>query len=700
MLPFVLLLNLAVSQTLALDLELIPPPQKLLLATDEGSFQLSNKLKLGLPHDKPLFRDHLQAFDDALQRMCNSAIDFESDESESHSQMLVVLDSSLANEQYDLTVSADRITIKTAGIKGLSHATSTLLQLIGQCGTSLPQMAIADQPSSAYRSFMIDLGRNPHSIECLRETIDLLWFYKVDSLHLHLTDDQRFAFPSKAYPKLQTKSEAISWENFQRLEKYAQSRGVTIIPELEVPGHSTILRKAYPDVFGKSPTELASLPSSRKAIKVLLDEMIEIFASSPYVHVGGDEAFGVPEDLQRDLINDLHRHLQSRGQQTVVWEGPGLGKDDNKVHEDVIHINWRTINFPADEMLAAGYRVVNAAWDPLYLVDHYPRNNFTMASPEHIFRSLSLNNFKHFNPDIRTFSEPIIVTPKSKVMGFCMPWWEGREVNYFPIVVPRLIPMASVAWNRGQARDIERFSHCERTSESTRQKCFYPVSIKASPIVLEDDGVFHHQTTITLRCEIEGDVRYTLDGSSPTPESTSYAAPFELEKSAIVRAALFVDGRQVVHGSRRTLTCVHPVKNLALGKPVSTNVGSGPPFSKARLTDGSTENLDYFLGYPSEPEPISITVDLQKTVSLNRVMVHGFFNKTTFEPHEIQLSTDGTNYHTVASQLEKPAELSSFARHDFTDASARYVRVITHGCKGNVFDSFSRLTEIQAFMTQ
>jgi hexosaminidase len=154
------------------------------------------------------------------------------------------------------------------------------------------------------------------------------------------------------------------------LERYAQARGVAIIPELEVPGHSGILRRSYPEVFGESPTDLATLDAARQGIKVLLDEMVQLFPSSPYVHIGGDEAYGVPVDLQRALINDLHAHLKAKGKETIVWEGPPLGEGDNKVNTEVIHLNWRTINFPADKMLAAGYRVVNAAWDPLYIVDH------------------------------------------------------------------------------------------------------------------------------------------------------------------------------------------------------------------------------------------------------------------------------------------------------------------------------------------
>lgn len=79
-------------------------------------------------------------------------------------------------------------------------------------------------------------------------------------------------------------------------------------------------------MFGESPTDLATLPSAREGIKHLLDEAMELFPSSPYVHNGGDEAYGVPEEHQRDLINDLNAYLKEHGKTTLVWEGPRLGR--------------------------------------------------------------------------------------------------------------------------------------------------------------------------------------------------------------------------------------------------------------------------------------------------------------------------------------------------------------------------------------
>ncbi|MEO1529671.1 MAG: family 20 glycosylhydrolase [Planctomycetota bacterium] len=499
----------------------------------------------------------------------------------------------------------------------------------------------------------------------------------------------------------------ISLEEFRELEAYAVVRGVTIIPELEVPGHSGKLCSLYPEVFGKNSTELATSETALTGIKTLLDELMGVFTSTPYIHIGGDEAFGVPQVAQRDLINKLHAYLKSKGRQTIVWEGPHAGEGENKVNTEVIHVNWRTINYPADQMLQDGYRVVNAAWDPLYIVDHYPRINFTMTSPRHVYEKLKLTRFKHVNPGIQTFANPIDVETTDRLIGFCMPWWEGREENFFPQIVPRLIPFAEVAWNPSAQRDYEAFADRVATAESTRRSAFYPVVIQASELALPSDGVFHNQTEIRFdltRPEGDAEVRYTLDGTAPTASSPRYSTPIKLEESKVVRAAAFGSGNQIGHGSRLKLTCVRPTGNLALGKPVVSTASSASPFSVDRLTDGGEGNLDFYLGYPAEPEPIRVTVDLEQVQRIDRVIVHAYSISNSAERYSVELSVDGKTFEKVGEQLERSTQPSRSSpnaavsvEHTFDPREARYVRVVTNGNKGYVFDSFSKLVEIQVF---
>ena len=694
------------STTVAQSLPLVPKPSE--VTVGDGQCKLPHDIWMVAPFltgaldpldllDPNSLGRTLDVFEKTLERMTRGRHRLILQHPADKPFLNFSISKNLAVEEYLLQIGADQIRIEASSNKGFAHACATLVQLIGAHPDGLlPIVEIADKPSSDYRSFMIDMGRNPHSFELLKETIDLLWFYKVDSLHLHLTDDQRFAFPSTAFPKLW--DGLISLDEFKQLEAYAVERGVTIIPELDVPGHSTLLRAKYPEVFGKTTADLATDEAALSGIKTLLDEMADVFQSSPYVHIGGDEAGGVPEEAQRNLINKLYRHLKSKGKQTLVWEGPGPGKGDNKVHDDVIHINWRTINYPADQMLADGHRVVNAAWDPLYLVDHYPRINFTMTSPQHIFETLQLTRFKHVNPGIRTFSRPIDVKPTEKLIGFCMPWWEGREENFFPQVVPRVIPFAEVAWNGKGDRGYASFQSRVKKTEAARIAAFYPVSIIANDLAIQSDGVFHNKSAIELNSgKHSGTIRFTTDGSQPTNSSSVNTSSLMIDKTTVVRAALFKDGKQIGHGSRRTFTAVQPMKNLALGKPVSSSASSGSPFSIERITDGGTGNLDFYLGYPAEPEPIEITIDLEESYSISRITVFAYTISNSFEKYLIEVSADGKTYEEVASRLEKPAKATAFVDHEFSSREAQFIRIKTFGNEGYVFDSFSKIVEVQVF---
>ena len=361
-------------------------------------------------------------------------------------------------EHYEIKVDAGVMTIVAASSRGVARAAATLLQSVaiesGEATWLLER--VEDHPDLPFRCFMVDMGRNAHGPKVLRQIVDACWFYKVSYLQLHLTDDQLCSWPSQAFPKLLDDRSGWSWEAFVELENYSQARGVTIIPEIDVPGHSTILRQRYPEVFGKEPSDLATLPSAQRGMEQLLDELMAVFQATPFVHIGGDEAYGVPGDAQRDFVNRLHRYLKSKGRRAIAWEGPQLGKGEHKVDTDVLHMNWNTVDFPAQQMLAAGYEVVNASWDPMYIVDHYPRTMFTAVPVKRCYE-WDLRRFAQVDHEMPTFPAPHVTKTAEHIVGFCMPWWEGREQNVMALCVPRLAAVASAAWNRGGEQDFGSF---------------------------------------------------------------------------------------------------------------------------------------------------------------------------------------------------------------------------------------------------
>jgi len=604
--------------------KLLPAPQR--VQQEEGTIALPLRIRCD-----ETFRSQADALGKAMDRITEQSCSVISGEP-GQEAINLVLATNLPEEGYQLDT-REGVVLQASTPTGIAHATASLLQLAEKNTAGqwrLPRVLIEDAPDFSFRCLLVDMGRNPHSPEVLRRVVDMMWLTKANYLQLHLTDDQLFSFPSTAYPKLLSDRAGWTLDDWHRMEAYSQARGVTIIPELEVPGHSSILRNQYPEVFGKTSTELTTLESAFSGVTTLLTEMMDVFQATPYIHIGGDEAHGVKEDLQRDFINRLNRFVNSRGRQTIVWEGPRLGEGKNKVDENVIHMNWRTINFPAADMLKAGYTIINAAWDPLYIVDHYPRTMFTAVCSEECY-NLDLQRFKHVNHGFPTFAEPHRIGSTEQVLGFCMPWWEGREENIVPICRQRLNAATARVWNDRGETSFDAFLQRDEKLQTLLD---------------------------TIR---------PWKGQEPTagwPDRKADPTP----------------------------------GNLAHGKPVSVSAGASQPhFGPQRLTNGATNRFDHFLGYPTVPEPLEITIDLGEVRSIGRVDIFEAAVGKSWEKYEVACSTDKRTWKPIGRTEEGARGETNKVSFTCTSCNARYIRLRTDGCQDLTFPSFSRLCEIMVF---
>ena len=575
-------------------------------------------------NDEPSFAPQVDAFVEALKKLGATNV-----KAIAKGGQLVFSKGDMKDgTSYQITPAGNSLQVVAGNPEGAAQAAATLLQLVTVTheNASWIMLSVNDKPDNQYRSFMIDMGRNPHSPKIVRQVVDMMWLCKANYLHLHLTDDQLFSWPSTAFPKLYHERAGWTLDDFRELEKYSQARGVTIIPEIDVPGHSTILRQHYPEVFGENPTELATKPEAQKGMETLIKEMLAVFKATPYFHMGGDEAYGVPQEAQRDFINRMNVFIKSQGKRTVVWEGPHLGKGDNKVAEDVLHINWRCIEFPVQSMLDAGYEVVNAPWDPLYVVDHYPRTMFTAVDVERCY-NLNIQRSAHINHQMATFRDPHMTKSAKGILGFCMPWWEGREENILPLCFPRFTAAASAAWNRKGEKDFGAFQ--KRQARLTK--------------------VFE---------KISG---YTF-------------APMPVAEAAT------------------------QTQNLAFrGKVTPSDSASQPHFGPQRLTNGIPDRFDHFLGFPTEPKPLEIVIELPQKSEVGRIRVSETAVGKSYEKYELQISADGRTYHKIGEAKEGTRREESFVDHRFDSQAVKFIKVITGGCQNLTFPSFSRLTEIEAF---
>ncbi|MEQ1933773.1 MAG: family 20 glycosylhydrolase, partial [Fimbriimonadaceae bacterium] len=381
-------------------------------------------------------------------------------------------------ERYRIEIDND-VTITASTVKGIAFGTTTLLQALTVAGGRLqvPKMVIEDEPARGYRGLMVDVARKFHSIEVLKQCVQLCRLYKLNYLQLHLTDDQSFTFPSRAYPALNSPGTTYSLQELKDLVKFAEARGVTIIPEFDIPGHSAVLVRTYPDLFkikGTQPYEHHATinfanPAVLKAVETLIGEMCEVFGSSPYFHMGGDEAdianthshpdfiaafkeFGLPEKSQQEIfrrfLTQVNEIVKKRGKQLMVWEG--FGRDPNSkfpIPKDVVVMEFENAYYAPTELLEDGYSVINASWTPLYVVNRH-------VWPAQKVYEWDLGRFGRFSNLYGTtgwFRAPDV----TRIQGAQICSWEGPEESEIENL-RRVVPaMAERVWNPSQTDFVE-----------------------------------------------------------------------------------------------------------------------------------------------------------------------------------------------------------------------------------------------------
>ena len=219
------------------------------------------------------------------------------------------------NEGYKLNVTADAITITAATKTGVIRAAQTLMQLKAATdGASIPGVDITDYPAFKLRGYMHDVGRSFISFNELKKEIDLLSRFKVNVFHWHLTDNQGFRFESKVYPQLNQAANMTRFagsyytqEQCTELEAYAAERGIIIIPEIDMPGHST----AFTNAMGYT----MSSDNGKVALKALLSELAAAFPLAPYIHMGADEA-----GTTAAFVNEMSQYIkETLGRKCIVW---------------------------------------------------------------------------------------------------------------------------------------------------------------------------------------------------------------------------------------------------------------------------------------------------------------------------------------------------------------------------------------------
>ena len=388
----------------------------------------------------------------------------------------IKIDPKLEAEAYKIEVS-DRVIVTGGNSKGVAWGLTTLLQAAdadnGQ--VIVPRMKITDQPYASYRGFTLDVARTWHPIDVVKQVVVLCQWYKIGYLQLHLNDDQSWTFPSKAYPQVATPGRQYTLAELRELESFAAARGVTIVPEIESPGHSGAIIHALPEVVGNDPLTASKAlcpgrESTYQAFDTIIGEVCEVFKSTPYLHIGADEVdesawiqckhcidyrkqhdIENEEELYRHYINRMNDIVKKHGKRTIVWEGfSATGKIP--VSKDITVMEFESLYELPQNYVAAGYTVINTAWQPLYIV------NDKKWSPEKIY-SWNMYRWENWWDQSKAYPNGIDVPETPLIIGAEMCAWEQPAKDEIPSSRKRLAAMSERVWDHKTRRTFADFSN-------------------------------------------------------------------------------------------------------------------------------------------------------------------------------------------------------------------------------------------------
>ncbi|HVD06357.1 MAG TPA: beta-N-acetylhexosaminidase [Gemmatimonadaceae bacterium] len=384
---------------------------------------------------------------------------------------------SLGEEGYELTVTSDSVVLVAYRPAGLFHGVQTIRQLLPAAIESeiglerdwaIPALTIADQPRFPWRGGMIDVGRHFLTVREVQQFIDLLALYKMNVLHIHLTDDQGWRIQINSRPKLTAVGSLsqmgggtggfFTQQDYTDIVRYAQARYITVVPEIEMPGHSWAALTTYPELTCKPrPPDpytgpdlgWSALCPDKEVTYAYIDDVIKEVAAltpGPYLHIGGDEVASLSDSQYVKFIQRAQDIVNKYGKTMIGWEEITKAK----LKPATIAQMWKSDSVTA--ALSYGSKLILSPATHAYLDMQYtPETELGL----HWSGYVEVRDAYDWNP--LTFATGLT---ESNVLGIEAPIWGETvrsigAVNYMS--VPRLPALAEVGWTPQAARDWEGF---------------------------------------------------------------------------------------------------------------------------------------------------------------------------------------------------------------------------------------------------
>lgn len=720
------------------DYGVIPLPQNTVLA-DSGQFVLNHNTRIVYAKGNDVQKQTADFLSDYIKLSTGLTLAV-TDEDVTENAIVLKSDYQAGGkaESYKLTVNDKQIEINGSDDAGTFYGVQTLRKSIPvdaiKNTVAFPAVSITDNPRFQYRGMMLDVGRHFFPTEFVKKYIDILALHNINRFHWHLTDDQGWRIEIKKYPKLtevgSQRAQTVIGHNSGKFDgtpyggfytqdeikdvvDYAQKRFITVIPEIDLPGHMLAALTAYPELgCTGGPYKVGEewgvfddvLCAGNDSVYTFLDgvfaELIELFPSK-YIHVGGDECpktkwkecpkcqaqikkIGLKSDahhtkedrLQSYVISHVEKFLNSKGRQIIGWDEILEGG----LAPNATVMSWRGM----DGGIAAAQQhhdVIMAPNSHVYF-DYYQTRD-TQNEPMAIGGFVSVEKVYNLEPVpavLKDDEKKYIIGTQANLWTEYIPTTE--QVEY--MLLPRLAALAEVQWIMPEKKDYKTFlPRLEKLMLQYKQAGYnYATHVTDISSDVKTDTA---KGTITLNLFTydSAPIYYTTDGTEPSEKNALYAEPITIDKGTQIRAIAVRDGKKSKEYTNTfafNKATAHPI--TLTHEPHANYVGSGA----ATLVDGKQAvgafSSGEWLGF-SKDDMIA-TIDLKEETEVSDVQMRTYietgswiFGATGFK---IELSDDGKTFRQVSDQTypvltEEPADPIILLTATFPAQKARYVKV-------------------------
>ena len=729
----------------------IPYPNS--LVPEEGTFAFNKKTKIiCTPSLDSASQEVVRNFSALLNNTAGLKTEYiVEDEKGEENIVFFDLDTSIADEGYSLDIDPSKIIIKASSAAGFYYAVQSLKQMLpiavyedkksdSAQKWEVPCVHIDDAPRFSYRGMHLDVARHFFSVDEVKRYIDLLAMHKLNVFHWHLTDDQGWRIEIKKYPKLteigSIRKQTMVGKNFDRYDNtpyggyytqdqirdivnYAKERFITIIPEVDLPGHMVAALASYPSLgctggpyevqgmWGVHPDVLcAGKEETYEFVTDVLSEVIELFPSR-YIHIGGDECpkdrwekcplcqarirkLGLKTDkehtaeerLQSYFMTRVEKFLNENDRQIIGWDEILEGG----AAPNATVMSWRG----TDGGVQAAKLRHNVVMTPnTYLYFDYYQSEDTQTEPLAIGSYVPLERVYDFEPVPDTLDND----SKKYILGAQANLWteyisDFKQVEY--MLLPRLDALSEVQWTRPENKNwvsfLDRLQHNIQVYDLKGYNYGKHIfGINPEYRIIPEK----HCIEVTLRTQGDVPVYYTLDGTVPTEKSTRYTQPIELTDDADLKAIVIRPGMKTNMFEKKY------VFNKATARKITLNSAPNDRYTfkgGQTLVDGMIGDMGFATGrwIGFSPGDLDAVIDLGETTFISKVELGILFDKDNWifpsDRISVLVSQDGVKYNSVADTVLVLPDQS--VKNDrmiqgvaFDPVNTRYVKIKANSVK-------------------